>query len=59
MQNNQTEVYHALRYDWAKENYDGLTTQAAKAVGVSENSASTVGHRLKNRLSDEIETEQF
>ena len=36
----------------------GNATEAAKAVGVSDNSASTVGHRLKNRLSDEIETEQ-
>ena len=36
----------------------GNATEAAKAVGVSKNSASTVGHRLKNRLSDEIETEQ-
>ena len=37
----------------------GNATEAAKAVGVSDNSASTVGHRLKNRLSDEIETEQI
>ena len=36
----------------------GNATEAAKAVGVSDTSASTVGHRLKNRLSDEIETEQ-
>ena len=36
----------------------GNATQAARAVGVSKNSASTVGQRLKNRLSKEIEAEQ-
>ena len=36
----------------------GNATEAAKAVGVSDTSASTVGHRFKNRLSDEIETAQ-
>ena len=33
-------------------------TQAAIAVGVSPASASTVGYRLKSRLTKEIDTEQ-
>ena len=36
----------------------GNATQAALSYGVSGSSASTVGYRLKNRLSAEIETEQ-
>ncbi len=36
----------------------GNATQAAKAVGVSEASASTVGYRLKNRLTKEIDKAQ-
>ena len=36
----------------------GNATQAAKTVGVSDGSASTVGYRLKNRLVDQIEVEQ-
>ena len=32
----------------------GNATQAAKAVGVSDASASTVGYRMKNRLTKEI-----
>ena len=36
----------------------GNATQAAKAVGVSETSASTVGYRLKNRLTKEIDKAQ-
>ena len=39
-------------------NNGGNATQAAKTVGVSDGSASTVGYRLKNRLVDEIEVEQ-
>ena len=39
-------------------NNGGNATQAAKTVGISEASASTVGYRLKNRLVDEIEVEQ-
>jgi phage terminase small subunit len=35
----------------------GNATQAAIVCGVSEASASTVGHRLKNRLGSEIERE--
>jgi len=31
-------------------NNGGNATQAAKTVGVSDGSASTVGHRMKNRL---------
>ena len=36
----------------------GNATQAAKTVGVSEASASTVGHRVKNRLINNIEVAQ-
>ena len=36
----------------------GNATQAAIAVGVSQASASTVGYRLKSRLTKEIDTEQ-
>ena len=36
----------------------GNATQAAIAVGVSKGSASTIGYRLKNRLTDEIDAEQ-
>ena len=36
----------------------GNATQAAIAVGVSQASAKTVGHRLKTRLSREIDEEQ-
>ncbi|NDB65998.1 MAG: hypothetical protein EB168_10105, partial [Euryarchaeota archaeon] len=36
----------------------GNATQAAIAVGVSKASASTIGYRLKNRLTDEIDAEQ-
>ena len=39
-------------------NNGGNATQAAKTVGISDGSASTVGYRLKNRLVDEIEVEQ-
>ena len=38
-------------------NNGGNATLAAKAVGVSVASASTVGHRLKMRLLPDIETE--
>jgi len=36
----------------------GNATQAAKAVGVSDVSASTVGYRMKHRLISQIETAQ-
>ena len=36
----------------------GNATAAARAIGISEASASTVGHRLKTRLLNEIEEEQ-
>jgi len=36
----------------------GNATQAAKQVGVSASSASTIGHRLKMRLLNDIEEEQ-
>ena len=36
----------------------GNATQAAKTVGVSDGSASTVGHRMKNRLINNIEVAQ-
>ena len=39
-------------------NNGGNATQAAKTVGVSDGSASTVGYRMKNRLINDIETEQ-
>jgi phage terminase small subunit len=39
-------------------NNGGNATQAAIAVGVSQSSASTVGYRLKSRLTKEIDTEQ-
>ena len=35
----------------------GNATAAAKAIGVSESSASTTGHRMKERLSKDIEKE--
>ena len=38
-------------------NNGGNATLAAKAVGVSVASASTVGHRLKMRLLPEVEVE--
>ena len=39
-------------------NNGGNATQAAKAVGVSDGSASTVGYRMKNRLINDIEAAQ-
>ena len=39
-------------------NNGGNATQAAKTVGVSNGSASTVGYRMKNRLINDIEAEQ-
>ena len=36
----------------------GNATQAASACGVPKRSTGTVGHRLKNRLSKEIEEGQ-
>ena len=36
----------------------GNATQAAKTVGVSDGSASTVGYRMKNRLINDIEAAQ-
>ena len=39
-------------------NNGGNATQAAKTVGVSDGSASTVGYRMKNRLINDIEAEQ-
>ena len=36
----------------------GNATQAALACGVSEASAGTIGHRLKMRLRDDVETAQ-
>ena len=39
-------------------NNGGNATQAAKTVGVSEASASTVGYRMKNRLINDIEAAQ-
>ena len=36
----------------------GNATQAAKTVGVSDGSASTVGYRMKNRLINNIEVAQ-
>ena len=36
----------------------GNATQAAKAVGVSDCSSSTVGYRMKNRLINNIEAAQ-
>jgi len=46
--------------DFVREYVDngGNATQAAIAVGVSQASASTVGYRLKSRLTKEIDTEQ-
>ena len=46
--------------DFVREyvNNSGNATQAAIAVGVSQASASTVGYRLKSRLTKEIDTEQ-
>ena len=46
--------------DFVREyvNNGGNATQAAIAVGVSSASASTVGYRLKSRLTKEIDTEQ-
>jgi phage terminase small subunit len=46
--------------DFVREYVDngGNATQAAIAVGVSQTSASTVGYRLKSRLTKEIDTEQ-
>ena len=46
--------------DFVREyvNNGGNATQAAIAVGVSPASASTVGYRLKSRLTKEIDTEQ-
>ena len=46
--------------DFVREyvNNGGNATQAAIAVGVSQTSASTVGYRLKSRLTKEIDTEQ-
>ena len=38
-------------------NNGGNATQAAKTVGVSDGSASTVGYRMKNRLINDIEAE--
>ena len=39
-------------------NNGGNATQAAKTVGVSDGSASTVGYRMKNRLINNIEAAQ-
>ena len=39
-------------------NNGGNATQAAKTVGVSNGSASTVGYRMKNRLINDIEAAQ-
>ena len=39
-------------------NNGGNATQAAKVLGVSDASASTVGYRLKNRLINDIEAAQ-
>ena len=39
-------------------NNGGNATQAAKTVGVSDGSASTVGYRMKNRLINDIEAAQ-
>ena len=39
-------------------NNGGNATKAAKAVGVSVASASTVGHRMKSRLINDIEAAQ-
>ena len=36
----------------------GNATQAAKTVGVSDGSGSTVGYRMKNRLINDIEAAQ-
>ncbi len=46
--------------DFVREyvNNGGNATQAAIAVGVSSASASTIGYRLKSRLTKEIDTEQ-
>ena len=46
--------------DFVREYVDngGNATQAAIAVGVSKASASTVGYRLKTRLTKEIDAEQ-
>ena len=46
--------------DFVREyvNNGGNATQAVIAVGVSPASASTVGYRLKSRLTKEIDTEQ-
>jgi len=46
--------------DFVREYVDngGNATQAAIAVGASKASASTVGYRLKSRLTKEIDTEQ-
>ena len=39
-------------------NNGGNATQAAKTVGISDGSASTVGYRMKNRLINNIEAAQ-
>ena len=39
-------------------NNGGNATQAAKTVGVSDGSASTVGYRMKSRLINDIEAAQ-
>jgi phage terminase small subunit len=46
--------------DFVREyvNNGGNATQAAIAVGASSASASTIGYRLKSRLTKEIDTEQ-
>ena len=46
--------------DFVREyvNNSGNATQASIAVGVSPASASSVGYRLKSRLTKEIDTEQ-
>ena len=46
--------------DFVQEYVDngGNATQAAIAIGVSKASASTVGYRLKNRLTKEIDKAQ-
>ena len=46
--------------DFVREYVDngGNATQAAIAVGASKASASTVGYRMKTRLTKEIDAEQ-
>ena len=51
------EIERDVEFVTAYVSNGGNARQAAIACGVSEGSASTVGHRLKTRLAKEIQTE--